>query len=159
MVALLGQPEQAARLFGATDTLFESIGSSIWPIDRIDYDANLAEVRARLGEDAFAAAFRVGQALPFARAIAEAFALTDGLGVETKRGGAMTAAVTTSSLTPREIEVLQLLAGRATDREIAVELSISPRTVMHHVARIIAKLGVANRRDAAALVATSHVID
>jgi DNA-binding CsgD family transcriptional regulator len=53
-------------------------------------------------------------------------------------------------LTPRELEVLHLMVHRATDREIANLLSISPRTVMHHVSHILAKLGVDNRRDAAA---------
>jgi len=52
-------------------------------------------------------------------------------------------------LTYRELEVLQLLTRRATDREIANALSISPRTAMHHVSNILTKLGVTNRRDAA----------
>ena len=46
-------------------------------------------------------------------------------------------------LTPRETEVLRLLARHYTDREIADALSISPRTAMHHVSHILAKLGVA----------------
>jgi DNA-binding CsgD family transcriptional regulator len=60
-------------------------------------------------------------------------------------------------LTPREREVLRLLAQRPTDREIADELSISPRTVMHHVSRILAKLGVASRRDVAAWAADHEI--
>ena len=155
MIALLGRPEQAVRLFGATEVLFESIGSSIWPIDRVDYDGNLAAVRARLGEDAFATAFAAGRALTLEEAIAEAFAVTEAIGIETTRGqaalgSAMPDAATASGLTPRELEVLQLLARRATDREIAAALSISPRTAMHHVSHILAKLGAANRREAAA---------
>ena len=53
------------------------------------------------------------------------------------------------ALTPREREVLLLLAYRQTDREIAARLCISRRTVETHVARILAKLDVPNRRDAA----------
>jgi predicted ATPase/DNA-binding CsgD family transcriptional regulator len=159
MVGLLGQSEQGARLFGAAASLLETVGVPIWPIDKVDYDRNLATVRARLGEEAFTAAFALGQEMPLGQAIADSFAVTEAVGVEAKRGGAVPAAVTASGLTPREIEVLRLLAGRATDREIADELSISPRTVMHHVARIIAKLGVTNRRDAAALVAAGDGID
>jgi DNA-binding NarL/FixJ family response regulator len=54
-------------------------------------------------------------------------------------------------LTGREVEVLRLLTHRRTDREIADELFISPKTAGFHVANILGKLGVANRRDAATL--------
>jgi DNA-binding NarL/FixJ family response regulator len=56
-------------------------------------------------------------------------------------------------LTPREREVLRYLTWRATDREIAESLSISPRTVMHHVSHVLDKLGAVNRRDPAVLAA------
>jgi DNA-binding NarL/FixJ family response regulator len=47
--------------------------------------------------------------------------------------------------------VLRLLARRWTDKEIAAALGISPRTAMGHVAAVLAKLGVRNRREAAAV--------
>jgi DNA-binding CsgD family transcriptional regulator len=56
-------------------------------------------------------------------------------------------------LTPREQQVLHLVARHYTDREIADALSISPRTTMHHVSHILAKLGVTSRRAAAAWAA------
>ena len=49
------------------------------------------------------------------------------------------------SLTPRELEVLQIMARGARNRDIAQELVISERTVKIHVANIIAKLAVTNR--------------
>jgi len=56
----------------------------------------------------------------------------------------------TSGLTTREHEVLILLAEGRTNRQIAAELFISPKTASVHVSRIISKLGVANRTEAAA---------
>jgi DNA-binding NarL/FixJ family response regulator len=54
-------------------------------------------------------------------------------------------------LTPRERDVLELLTQGATNRAIAQSLFISEKTVALHVSRILAKLGVANRGEAAAL--------
>jgi DNA-binding NarL/FixJ family response regulator len=53
------------------------------------------------------------------------------------------------ALTPREREVLQLLAQGLTNREIAEILAIKSSTIKVHVERILAKLGVANRTQAA----------
>jgi DNA-binding CsgD family transcriptional regulator len=53
-------------------------------------------------------------------------------------------------LTPRELEVLALVADGMTNREIAAELFISEKTASVHVSRILAKLSVPNRTAAAA---------
>jgi DNA-binding NarL/FixJ family response regulator len=54
-------------------------------------------------------------------------------------------------LTPREREVLDLLATGATNKTIATTLFITEKTVSVHVSNILAKLAVANRGEAAAL--------
>ena len=54
-----------------------------------------------------------------------------------------------ASLSDREEEVLRHLADGLTDREVAVALTISPRTVGTHVSSILHKLGVRNRAAAA----------
>jgi DNA-binding CsgD family transcriptional regulator/MoxR-like ATPase len=58
-----------------------------------------------------------------------------------------------AGLTPRELEVLALVAEGLRDSEIAARLFLSERTVGHHVSAILRKLGVANRGQAAAEVA------
>jgi DNA-binding NarL/FixJ family response regulator len=54
-----------------------------------------------------------------------------------------------TSLTPREVEVLRLLAGGLSNRRLARELVISEKTVKTHVSSILSKLGLADRTQAA----------
>ena len=51
-----------------------------------------------------------------------------------------------AGLTPRELEVLCLVAEGATNREIAQELLISQHTAKVHVRRVLSKLGLRNRQ-------------
>jgi len=55
------------------------------------------------------------------------------------------------ALTPRELEVLQLLAAGLANKEIASRLKISEHTVKFHVASIMGKLGAASRTEAVTL--------
>ena len=55
------------------------------------------------------------------------------------------------ALTARETEVLQLVALGLSNDQIASRLYISPRTASVHVSRILAKLGVSSRSEAAAV--------
>lgn len=60
-----------------------------------------------------------------------------------------------AGLTPREVEVLTLLARAATTRQIARRLGITPKTAGNHIERIYTKIG-ASTRAAAALYAIQH---
>lgn len=55
------------------------------------------------------------------------------------------------SLTPRENEVLQMLASGLGNKEIAAKLAISEHTVKFHVASILGKLGAATRTEAVSI--------
>jgi len=63
------------------------------------------------------------------------------------------------SLTERELEVLRLVAAGRSNREIAAELFISPKTASVHVSNILGKLGVASRGEAAAKAHTLRLFD
>jgi DNA-binding CsgD family transcriptional regulator len=58
-----------------------------------------------------------------------------------------------AGLTPRQREVLALIAAGATNAEIAEALVIAPKTVDHHVSAVLSKLGVTSRREAGAAAA------
>jgi HD-GYP domain-containing protein (c-di-GMP phosphodiesterase class II) len=60
-----------------------------------------------------------------------------------------------AGLTPREIEILRLLARGSSSKEIAAELTLSPKTVRNHTEHIYAKTGAPNRA-AASLFAVQH---
>jgi ATP/maltotriose-dependent transcriptional regulator MalT len=97
----------------------------------------------------------------------EALAVLDGLGarqtaqrlrrqlrrrgdLRVPRGPNRATAANPAGLTGRQVEVLGLLAEGLTDAEIAARLSLSAKTVGHHVSALLAKLGVGSRREAAA---------
>ncbi len=63
-----------------------------------------------------------------------------------------------AGLTPREIEVLRLVAGARSNRQIAQTLAISEHTVGRHVQNIFTKLGVSSRAAATAF-AIEHQLD
>jgi DNA-binding CsgD family transcriptional regulator len=62
-------------------------------------------------------------------------------------------------LTPRQLDVLRGIARGLTDKEIAKELSLSPRTVEMHVARTLAALDGTNRAEAVAKAAALGLLD
>ncbi|MCL4243053.1 MAG: helix-turn-helix transcriptional regulator [Dehalococcoidia bacterium] len=66
-------------------------------------------------------------------------------------GRAKEETVAMEGLTERERDVLRLLALQLSNEEIAETFGISRRTAETHVAHVVAKLGVANRREAGRL--------
>jgi len=63
-----------------------------------------------------------------------------------------------SGLSPRELEVLRLLAQGLPTKQIAPSLGIAERTVKFHVSSIFAKLGASNRAQAVALAAQQGLL-
>lgn len=151
-----GQPGRAACLFGAAAALRETSGLPVEPAFRAVYERDVAAARASLEEDALATGWSAGAALPLPVAIAEAVA------VATAASGAVLESPAPNEaarlgLTPREIEVLRLLAEGLSDREIATALSISERTAGNHVQHAMQKIGV-DSRTAAAVFSVRHNI-
>jgi ATP/maltotriose-dependent transcriptional regulator MalT len=62
-----------------------------------------------------------------------------------------------AGLTSREVEVLRLVADGMTNAEIAARLVVSDKTIEHHVSRLLGKLGVSSRREAARTARQLHL--
>jgi DNA-binding NarL/FixJ family response regulator len=69
------------------------------------------------------------------------------------RGPRPSTAANAAGLTPRQLEVLTLLADGLTNADIAARLSVSHRTVEHHISAVLDKLTVATRGQA---IAAAH---
>jgi len=54
-----------------------------------------------------------------------------------------------ASLTSREKEILTLVAAGLSNKRVALELDLHEKTVKHHMTRVLAKLNVSNRTEAA----------
>jgi DNA-binding CsgD family transcriptional regulator/tetratricopeptide (TPR) repeat protein len=148
VAAVCGQPARAGRLLGATEALCDEVGAAIPPPDRPIYGRVLAAVRRALGDDALAVERAAGRALGMEQAMTEAAEVE--LSPTVAGSGKTTDRMSVHGLSSRELDVLRLLAKHHTDKEIAEALFISPRTIQTHVERIRTKLGVENRREAAA---------
>ena len=98
--------------------------------------------------------WRAGERLSLSEGIAEAIAICVALGdpAAALDPADPPAAVT---FTPRETEVLKLLAQGMSDRQIADALSVSPRTVGGYVTKLLTRLNL-DSRTAAAVFAVRH---
>ena len=160
----INKPEPAARLFAAVEALRDAIGYRVEAPEQARSDRRAAQARGALGGEAFARAVEAGRALPLETAIAEATGLLSAPTVEASAAAPAPAPPSVSGeaarfgLTPREVEVLRLLAAGRSDKEIGAALSISHRTAMNHVANILGKLGVDSRTAAAALALRDRLV-
>jgi non-specific serine/threonine protein kinase len=141
----LGQPERAARLFGAADACLQAARAAIAPVNLAEYERNLAAARARLGPSAFASACQAGRAMSPEQAVAYATATADHLSGAAGRQDRQRADPWLGLLTPREGDVAALLVRGLSNRQIASQLVITEQTVETHVKHLLGKLGLASR--------------
>jgi ATP/maltotriose-dependent transcriptional regulator MalT len=149
-----GEALRAARLFGAAEALMEATGFRGVPQESAMLEPYRASARSRLGEAGWDEALAEGRRMSMEAAIGYALS---------KEGSSTTTQSTTSEqplsstpdhpagLTPREIEVLGLVASGMTNAQVAKEIFISPRTVETHLTSIYHKLGVSSRAAATRL--------
>jgi predicted ATPase/DNA-binding CsgD family transcriptional regulator len=151
IATLGGQLERAARLYGSDEATSEAIGTIPYGSElyRARYESDIAQLRERLGTEAFEAAWAAGRSLPRADVVAEAMAVT-APDAHPRPIAAQPESGPTFDLTPREREVLRLIAQGHTNQEIADALFISLHTIKVHVRSILGKLNLDSRTAAAA---------
>jgi DNA-binding NarL/FixJ family response regulator len=142
LAATLGRTDEAEERFLAAAALERRMGATTWL-------AHTAYEHGRVLLESGAA----GRAAPL---LAEAAQLADAVGMQalSARVGALRAPLGTTDLpdglSGREAQVLGLVAGGLSNREIGARLHISEHTAANHVRSILRKTGCANRTEAAA---------
>jgi DNA-binding CsgD family transcriptional regulator/tetratricopeptide (TPR) repeat protein len=143
----------AAMVQGDLAGAAEAFGRAGWDYDRALLQSLLDDRSALL--DALTVCWRLG-ARPLEARIARRLRA---LGHRVPRGPQPATRDNAAGLTPREVEVLRLLAGDLSNAEIASQLHLSRRTAEHHVSAILTKLAVPTRQDAAARAGQLGLID
>jgi non-specific serine/threonine protein kinase len=150
LAGVQGRPRRAARLYGAAEALREITGAPLIEADRVHQERYIREIQRRLGAGAFASEWAAGRATGPEEAVRLALRVgaSDADAAEEPVRGR-------SVLTRREQEVAALVARGMTNRQVAAQLLVAPRTIETHLEHIFAKLGVQTRAEVAAW-ATRH---
>lgn len=153
-----GHPEVAARLHGAIHQHVPAVLAGLPSTLSARYPDALDRARSALGAADFDRSFAEGSLLTLDEATVESMdylrhaddgdAERDGHGATSGPMASGSSLPTDLTLTAREQEVLGLLVAGRRNKEIAAELFVAPKTVMHHTSSIYRKLGVRGRSEA-----------
>jgi len=146
LAADVGDTERAVSLLGAANAIWATLGVPLMGHLRDRHHRVLADARSRLGEGRFASTWEEGERLPVGATVELVAAAGELSGVGTPDG-----------LTPRETEVLAMVAKGLTDAEVAERLVVSLRTVHAHLRSVYRKLDV-HTRSAATRYALEHAL-
>jgi predicted ATPase/DNA-binding CsgD family transcriptional regulator len=141
VACVIDEYELAVRLLGATTALLSKSNQVLVPIYQLDYEHSMSAAQTALDVATFDQAWTEGQALSLEQAVVEALELATKAELTTVNIGSTPPA----GLTPREVEVLRLVAQGLTNFKVASELVISPRTVNTHLSNIYRKLNTSSR--------------
>jgi DNA-binding CsgD family transcriptional regulator len=160
VVAAEGEPARAARLWGAAETLRTELGAFIPHAEQVSYERSMNTVRAQLSEDVFSSAWAEGRTMSLEQVLAGRQAMPSPRPVPTASPSTATAFAPPlhARLTPREMDVLCLLAQGLSSAQIAEQLIISLVTVNSHVRSIYSKLGVTSRAAATRYALEHHLL-
>jgi predicted ATPase/DNA-binding CsgD family transcriptional regulator len=159
LVGETADPGQVARLMGANEALRQVTGmaADLW-WEHAPVAPAIAALGARLDEGSVAAARTEGYALSLEQIDDLLLQVLDEAEEADPRRAARADAGRHSVLSPRESEILRLVAAGLSNQEIAGRLFITERTVRHHLTSVFGKLGADNRTRAVVLAAEQNLL-
>jgi DNA-binding CsgD family transcriptional regulator len=166
VAAMQGDHVDAARLLGSLSLVTAVVTGAMAPNAMVRHAAMIDQIRSSLGEEQFREAMAAGAAMGWLDAIDAARDYATALLGDTSTATTTTTAEASTmvarggdNLTGREVDVLRLLATGATNKTIAAELGLRPKTVMHHNESIYRKLRVRGRAAAVSVAMRSGLLD
>jgi DNA-binding NarL/FixJ family response regulator len=165
-----GEFQRAVKLWGAAEARRDGVQARLPSSKQADYAPYMDRARSVLGEQAFVAAWAEGRAMTLDQAITLAVAEPAPAAAPSASGKAAPVhpvpvhpvpvhpvPVHQYGLTPREVEVLCLVATGLTDAEVAQRLVISARTVGKHLQSVYSKLYLPSRSAATRWAIEHHM--
>ena len=147
------RPSVAIRLAGAAAALRDAKGAAAPASWRTEIAQRLAPALRAVSRGARLAGWAEGQSMTTENAVASAITMARTIGIEAARRTDAT------PLTPREREIVALVAQGLTSRQIAEHLVVTERTVDTHLEHVRDKLGVRSRAQIAAWAAASGILE
>jgi len=158
----MGDHIRGLKVAAGAAALREEIDTPIRPTWTRELNGWLDRARAAVGQNASSKAWAEGRTLSVQDAVTEALAADRATGEAVEAVNSHTSGARRedrpSGLTPRETEVLQLVAAGKTNKEIASQLSVSIATVERHLANVYSKIGARGRTEATAFAITRGLI-
>jgi DNA-binding CsgD family transcriptional regulator len=139
--------EESVRILGAAERGREEIGHVRWTREQAGIEALRTRLLAALGPDRLADVLAQGRALTTDEVVRW---------LRRARGARKRPAGGWESLTPTELQVVNLASQGLTNPEIAAQMFVSRGTVKTHLSHVYAKLGVRNRSELATRAAGRH---
>jgi predicted ATPase/DNA-binding SARP family transcriptional activator/DNA-binding CsgD family transcriptional regulator len=153
LAGAMGKATRAAHLWGAAETAHQATGIIAFsPGELALHEPHLALASSQLGDEAWQEALAKGRAMSLEEAAEYALSEEADQPEATLAQERLTSAEPMGNLTPRELEIVLLVARGLTNRQVSTELSISERTAGNHVANILKKLGLRSRAQIASWV-------
>ena len=153
LAGLLGLARDAEEHFQAACDLADRSGAPVWRAEaELDWARFLADRDPAASRQHAAAALAIADDLGMGGVAAGARELLD-------RAPAQDVSPFPNGLSPREVDVLRLVAAGCSNREIGERLTISANTAANHVRAILQKTACANRAEAAAFAASHDLLD
>jgi DNA-binding CsgD family transcriptional regulator len=150
--------EQRTRVMGAADALIQATGTKFGMLARVT-GRDSAGLHEPMEQEVLRDVYQAGRSLSFPEVVELALAvLADFSQVIGDSEAAAKEQGHENRLSPRELEVLHLVAEGLTSKQIGNQLFLSPKTVNYHLTSVFNKLGVDSRAQAVAVAARKGLL-